>query len=334
MRGGVKILRREREQERSTTWLRNRGVGREMLRLIQSKGAPVRRIFRQLAELGVPCSMTEGLTGCKLADWASAKPRHEAALQALWQLAETYTDVANRVPGALEGLDEVVLEAQALGVYYDPPACADDLIRKRARKGRQRFVEAEENTARPGRTIVQEQLMAIVRRSLSAEPMPLSRTVQQVVDLRLQGMNTAEISMHVTHSEHWVGEVLKRPEVVAAIAAVKPLDEVEALCRARTNAKRAQTLREANAAGKVPKSAGRPKSAKLDDAWLIARRDEGWTLQRIAVALGTTKQTIAYRMRQADAARANTPTPLKRTGEPGGLPLRFLEGGAPEKVLK
>jgi hypothetical protein len=313
--GAAHRTRATREQERSTTWLRNRGVGREMLRLIQSKGAPVRRIFKQLAELGVPCSMTEELTRCKLADWDKATERQQAALQSLWQLAETYTDVANRLPGALEGLDEIVLEAQALGVYYDPPACAEDLIAKRARKSRVRYVEAEPISARPGRTLQQDQLLAIVHRALTGRNPPLTPEVQLVVDLRLQGYTAVDICGHVRHSEGWVREVLKRPEVVAALTAVKPLSVLEAEARQRMLELRSRTNRR----------------VATNDDWLLARKADGWTLQQMAAALKTSRQAVAYRLGRAQARASEAPTPLEWGGEPGGLPSPNFRDGAPCK---
>ena len=314
--GAAHRTRATREQERSTTWLRNRGVGREMLRLIQSKGAPVRRIFKQLAELGVPCSMTEELTRCKLADWGKATERQQAALQSLWQLAETYTDVANRLPGALEGLDEIVLEAQALGVYYDPPACAEDLIAKRARKSRVKYVEAEPISARPGRTLQQDQLLAIVHRALTGRNPPLTPEVQLVVDLRLQGYAAVHISQELKHSQGWVRDVLKRPEVVAALTAVKPLSMLEVEVRQRQSAMRSRK---------------RTKPVSTNDDWLLARKAEGWTLQRMADALGSSRQAVAYRVRQAEGRALQAPTPLEWGGEPGGLPSPNFRDGAPCK---
>lgn len=120
-------------QQKSVTFLRNTGVERDVLRLLtEVRDAPLRRVFRQLAELGVPCSMTEELVGVRLEDWATFDDKARMKLQALWSLTEAYWDTARRMPGAAEGLDELILDAQRLGVYYDPPSCTAAAIEHRA----------------------------------------------------------------------------------------------------------------------------------------------------------------------------------------------------------
>jgi hypothetical protein len=122
------------QQFRAVTYLKNTGESREMLRVVQArKDAPPKRIFRMLAELGVPCSMTEELVGHRLDEWDDAPAVAKAKLQTLWALAEAYMDVIRRLPGALEALPDVVLEAQQWGVWYPPPAATWAIIeRKRA----------------------------------------------------------------------------------------------------------------------------------------------------------------------------------------------------------
>lgn len=119
-------------QSRSLTYLKNTGESRETLRVVQtSRERPARRIFRLLAELGVPCSMTEGLVGHRLDEWDQSTTVHEQKLQALWALAEAYMDVIRQSPGALEGLPDVVLEAQQWDVWYEPPSAAWAIIERK-----------------------------------------------------------------------------------------------------------------------------------------------------------------------------------------------------------
>jgi len=299
---------RERERERSTNWLRNRGVGREMLRLIQARGAPVLRIFRQLAELGVPCSMTEELTGCRLHDWDAATPKQDAALQTLWHLAETYTDVANRTPGALEGLDEVVVEAQALGVYYDPPACAYDLVFKRAEKARIRFGLGPVQNAKPGRTPKQRELIDVVWKALVGDgPRPLPVLHQHVVKLRLQAKSSADIALELSLTKDVVLRILHRPEVIEAIEKVKPLDVLSKELAASVRRKRVVNLLNNRHEGKRDVM---PKTPRFNMALMLQRRAEGWTLDRIAQSLATTKQTVAYRLKVARRRQEQASPPL------------------------
>jgi hypothetical protein len=120
------------QQFRAVTYLKNTGESREMLRVVQTKREkPARRIFRMLAELGVPCSMTEELVGHRLDEWDEAAPVHSQRLQALWALAEGYMDVVRRSPGSLEALSDVVLEAQQWGVWYEPPSAAWAVIERK-----------------------------------------------------------------------------------------------------------------------------------------------------------------------------------------------------------
>lgn len=130
------------EQRKSVVYLRNIGSSHESVcTLTRKKDPAVKRVFRQLAELGVPHSMAAELTGLTLDAWHTSTDLHRMRLQTLWTLTEAYWDVARRVPGALEGLDEVVLEAQACGVYYDPPACTRSVVEYHSakRQGRKPF---------------------------------------------------------------------------------------------------------------------------------------------------------------------------------------------------
>ena len=302
---------RELQRQRSTTWLRNTGVGREMLRLIQAKGSPVRRIFRQLAELGVPCSMVEGLVGCALLHWHLATPRHEAKLQALWALAEAYTDVANREPGAVEGLEDIVLEAQQLGVWYEPPCCAAVVIDRRANKGR-RFVEEIEGPCRPGRSQSQERLWRVVLQDAPAS-CRLTAELARVVELRLALKTAREIAEEVQRSEPTVTKMLRMQVVQDAIEEVRPIAELEQViaCKVRQQAAatRSATMLARHAEGKVAKSTGRPRRGGWDDAWLLDQVAQGASVHSLAVKLGTSRQALTYRIQQARRSR-NDPPPL------------------------
>lgn len=302
---------RELQRERSTTWLRNTGVGREMLRLIQAKGSPVKRIFRQLAELGVPCSMVEGLVGCALSSWQHATPRHEAKLQALWALAEAYTDVANREPGAVEGLEDIVLEAQQLGVWYEPPCCAAVVIDRRANKVR-RFVEDIDGPCRPGRSQSHERLWRAVLQGAPAR-CRLTPELARVVELRLALMTAREIAEELRRSEPTVTKMLRMQVVQDAIEEVRPIAELEQViaCKVRQQAAatRSATMKARHAEGKVAKSPGRPRRGGWDDAWVLEQVALGASVHSIAAKLGTSRQALTYRIQQARRARNDPPPP-------------------------
>ena len=301
---------REIERERSTTWLRNTGVGREMLRLIRAKGAPVRRIFTQLAELGVPCSMTEGLVGHTLKDWASCKPAHEAKLQALWSLAEAYTDVANCEPGAVEGLEDVVLEAKRFGVYYDPPSCAAVVIERRAKK-LARFVEYETHV-RPGRSLSHDRFWRQLMQG--SGQLELHPEFRLIVELRLSLQTVQEIAKQVGKSQLIVKRILQRADVQAAIAEVKPVEQLEMELAIQQRQRQAEALRDAAERRKrleakvraslgqsERKTPGRPRTIKFTDAWVRSERARGRSVQSIANELGISKQALTYRLRKPGA---------------------------------
>lgn len=304
---------REIERERSTTWLRNRGVGREMLRLIQGKGAPVRRIFCQLAELGVPCSMAEELIGHRLQDWASCKPVHEAKLQALWSLAEAYTDVANCEPGAVEGLDDVVLEAQRFGVYYDPPSCTAVVIERRARK-LARFVEYEKHV-KPGRSFSHDRFWRDLMRGVPQVDQ-LHEVFRQVVELRLELMTTHDIARRLGRTERVIRTILRREDVIKAIEEVRPLADIEAdmetqrrqrqaEATARNEANRRKLEARVRAALKAPDQpaqVGRPMSLSFDEVWVRAELARGRSLHSIAIELRISKQALSYRLGRRGAS--------------------------------
>ncbi len=121
-----------RTKQRKKRDLEKAGVSQDMIKILLMQTLPVERIFRQLAELGVPRSMTEEMCGLSMDAWSSAGDRENAKLQALWQLAEGYWDVACHVPGSIECIDQAIDEAKQMGVYYDPPSCAYAIIALRA----------------------------------------------------------------------------------------------------------------------------------------------------------------------------------------------------------
>lgn len=281
-----------------------------MLRLIQSKGPPLRRIFRQLAELGVPCSMTEALVGCTLDRWREATPTHEARLQALWALAEAYTDVANREPGAVEGLESVVIEAQQLGVWYEPPCCAAVVIDRRANKVR-RFVEDIESPCRPGRSSSADRLWRGVLAALPVESKQ-TREQERIVELRLKALSSSEIADEVGLSEAHVRRLLRLPEVMQAIEMHRPLEQVEAEVTRRARQARSETMKGLIAQGKVKVpvyrgNPGRPRKG-WDDAWILTQVEQGETVAALAKKLGTSRQALSWRIQQA--RRRTTPPPL------------------------
>lgn len=279
-----------------------------MLRLIQSRGAPVRRIFRQLAELGVPCSMTEALVGCTLTDWADATEVQEAKLQALWMLAEAYTDVANREPGAIEGLEPVVLEAMRLGVWYEAPSCAAVIIEKRANKVR-RFVEDIESPCRPGRSHSAERMWRGVMREVMPSQPKLSRKLERVVELRLQLMTASEIADAMILSSVTVKRYLQAQEVINAIEAVRPIAELEQAIALRVRDERSKAMKAKIAEGivKAPTyKGGRPRKG-WDDAWVLAQVAQGASVHSLAAKLGTSRQALSYRIQQARRAALKSP---------------------------
>lgn len=281
-----------------------------MLRLIQSKGAPVRRIFRQLAELGVPCSMTEELVGCTLTDWAEATELQEAKLQALWMLAEAYTDVANREPGAIEGLEPVVLEAMRLGVWYEAPSCAAIVIEKRANKVR-RFVEDIESPCRPGRSNAAERLWRGVLREVMPSQPKLSRTLARIVELRLQLMTASQIGDALGMANQTVKRYLQTQEVMDAIEAVRPIAELEQAIALRVRDDRSKAMKAKIAEGTVKAptyKGGRPRKG-WDDAWVLAQVAQGASVHSLAAKLGTSRQALSYRIQQARRAGLRPPPP-------------------------
>lgn len=324
---------RRHDIDRSRTWLRNTGVGREMLRLIQSKGTPIRRIFRQLAELGVPCSMTEGLVGQTLRDWHEAKPMHEARLQALWALAEAYTDVANRTPGSVEGLSAIVDEALQLGVWYEPPSCAAVVIDRAARKVT-RWVEDDEMPCRPGRSQSHDRLWAAVM-AKTANDEQLTPDMAKVVELRLGLKTITEIGDTMRRATTTIQKLLTHPVVVRAIEAVKPIDELEreiavevARRQAASRAKAKQPAPVEEAAPPAPRARPwRPAGVK-SDAWMLEELEKGVSVNALAKRLGTSRQALTYRIGQVRAA-LRPPTPLGKGGKAGGLPSPNFRDGAP-----
>lgn len=294
-----------------------------MLRLIQAKGSPVRRIFRQLAELGVPCSMTEDLTGCKLVDWHDATPKQEAKLQALWALAEAYTDVANREPGAVEGLDAVVVEALQLGVWYEAPSCAAVVIERRANKVR-RFVEDIDTPCRPGRSHSAERLWRSVIRAVP-DVAQLHPEHERIIELRLLAWSTSAIADDIRKSDVYVRRLLKTRAIREGIERHRPFEEVEAAVARKANEDRSEALRaraerrqqadrERAAAIKakaearkakaaIPKLApGRPRTKGWDDAWILEQVEKGASVYSLATVLKTTRQALTYRVKQARRA--------------------------------
>ena len=306
---------RRHDIDRSRTWLRNTGVGREMLRLIQSKGTPIRRIFRQLAELGVPCSMTEELVGQTLKDWHEATPMHEAKLQALWALAEAYTDVANRTPGSVEGLSAMVDEALQLGVWYEPPSCAAVVIDRAARKVT-RWVEEDEMPCRPGRSQSHDRLWAAVM-AKTANDMKLTPEMARVVELRLQLKTLTEISEIMRRATTTIGKLLTNPIVVRAIEAVKPIDELEreiAVAVARRQAASRAKAKQVDPVAEASSTPVRPRPWKpagiKSDAWMLEELEKGVSVNALAKRLGTSRQALTYRIGQVRAA-VRPPTPLE-----------------------
>lgn len=297
------MSRRDVERERSTTWLRNTGVGREMLRLIQAKGAPVRRIFRQLAELGVPCSMTEELVGHKLADWSSATPKHEAKLQALWTLAEAYTDVANREPGAVEGLDAIIIDAMSMGIYYEPPSCAAHVIERRAQKVR-RFTEDIEFPCRPGRTASHDRLRLQMLERVQETEGVIDPELARLVELRLELKTVSEIAGELRRAEPTIRKMLRTPGVKQAIEKHMPLADLEQAIALKVRAMKSESMKRAVASGKrkMPTfkgASGRPRKHGWDDAWVLQQLDNGVSIYSLAVDLGTSRQALTYRVKQA-----------------------------------
>ena len=322
--------------ERARAWLRNTGVGSETMNLIESAEGPVRRIFRQMAELGVPCSMAEDLIGHKLEDWANATSRHMVKLQTLWALAEAYTDVANRVTAAIEGLDVVVIEAQRLGVYYNPPACAAVVIEKKAKGLRLVFTE-EEEFCRPGRSINQHALWLSIVNKVDGviEAKKLTEQEKRIVELRIQARTAEEIAAVLKKSSSWVKQKLLNKQIKEAILAVKSYAEIQLELRRRSDKPKPVKPKpvKLRTAPKPGASAGRPKKQIIRDEDIIKALDAGSSYSQIAKALRTTRQFIWARVK-ALKAKGNPPTPLKVTDEPAGLPPRNLKDGAPKKRTK